>query len=329
MAPTRPGNTGAKRKRGRPSNASKTAAELTSQVRKRDRKPKASKQKPKGPSSSNTGTRDDATAQVRPSKGRKQKADDANSDEIADAKPAPNTLRLVPRKKRISQVAIQRNWVEVSPQVREQIIAVLHRAMTEVVNESRNKRRHDDAIVTLEMVIKDLKQTLPAMKMPPGAKDLHFNEEWLTARNSRLGAELTTERHAHRLLEDQVNTAKAHLENEQGELRTLKKDAASWKGMQKQTRKLHPLLDLAKKSKIDGDGPEDIGLKKFAPIDTDVLDAPDADLAPVLDQLRRSLESIQGNRMQVEGISEAMQDAEAALDDVLFKHATAQQYDVL
>ena len=60
-----------------------------------------------------------------------------------------------------------------------------------------------------------------------------------------------------------------------------------------------------------------------------MLDAPDSELAPLLDRLRRSLQSIQGNHAQVDGISGAVLDAQAALDDVLFKHASAQQYDAL
>lgn len=61
-------------------------------------------------------------------------------------------------------------------------------------------------------------------------------------------------------------------------------------------------------------------------MDTFALDAPTAELAPIIDQLRRSLENMQGNHTQVEGIGQAMKDAQTALDDVLFRHASAQQY---
>jgi hypothetical protein len=56
---------------------------------------------------------------------------------------------------------------------------------------------------------------------------------------------------------------------------------------------------------------------------------PDAELAPVLEQLQRSLENMQGNHTHIEGINGAMRDAQAALDDVLFRHASAQQYATL
>ena len=77
------------------------------------------------------------------------------------------------------------------------------------------------------------------------------------------------------------------------------------------------------------DGPDDIGLKRTAPRDTSMLDAPDEELGPMLEQLRRSLETMQGNHEQVEGVDEAIQGAQVALDEVLFRHASAQEYDAL
>lgn len=78
-----------------------------------------------------------------------------------------------------------------------------------------------------------------------------------------------------------------------------------------------------------GDTPDDIGLRQAKPTSTMLLDEPDQDLAPVLEQLRRSLENLQGNHTQVEGIDEALRDAQTALDDVLYRHATTAQYAAL
>jgi len=89
---------------------------------------------------------------------------------------------------------------------------------------------------------------------------------------------------------------------------------------------LHSLLDDEDMSIMDGDGPEDIGLKSSEPVDASGLDAPDNHVAPVLEQLRRSLENMQGNHMHIEGLDTAMGDARAALDDMLFRHANAAQY---
>lgn len=46
----------------------------------------------------------------------------------------------------------------------------------------------------------------------------------------------------------------------------------------------------------------------------------------MLAQLRRSLANMQGNHVQVEGLGTAMGDAQAALDDILFRHANAAVY---
>jgi hypothetical protein len=67
-------------------------------------------------------------------------------------------------------------------------------------------------------------------------------------------------------------------------------------------------------------------LKPSQPVDLALLETPDDDLAPVLEQLRRSLENMQGNHAQVEGLDVEMGDAQAALDEILFRNASAAQY---
>jgi hypothetical protein len=95
------------------------------------------------------------------------------------------------------------------------------------------------------------------------------------------------------------------------------------------TLQIHPLLQASEKITIAGDGPDDIGMRRSVPVDTALLDTPDAELAPVLEQLQRSLENMQGNHAHVDGINGALREAQAALDDVLFRHAGAQQYATL
>jgi hypothetical protein len=92
---------------------------------------------------------------------------------------------------------------------------------------------------------------------------------------------------------------------------------------------IHPLLLESEKAAVQGDGPDDIGLKQSAPLDATLLDAPDDELAPVLEQLQRSLENMQGNHTHVDGIDGVLKEAQAALDDVLFRHASARQYATL
>lgn len=64
-------------------------------------------------------------------------------------------------------------------------------------------------------------------------------------------------------------------------------------------------------------------------LDPSLLHSPDPDLNPLLEQLQSHLESMQANLGQLEGIDDAMVSAREALDDVLFRQATAQQYEAL
>jgi hypothetical protein len=70
--------------------------------------------------------------------------------------------------------------------------------------------------------------------------------------------------------------------------------------------------------------PEDIGLKVSKPRDLHLDDNTDPDLAPVLEQLRRSLESMQGNHVQVEGIEETIRNTRMALGGVLSKRSSSE-----
>lgn len=92
------------------------------------------------------------------------------------------------------------------------------------------------------------------------------------------------------------------------------------------TLQVHPLLQGTKQATIYDDSPDDIGLRRSAPINAALLDAPDDDLGPVLEQLQRSLENMQGNHAHVAGIDSAIREAQAALDDVLCRHASPRQY---
>jgi len=77
---------------------------------------------------------------------------------------------------------------------------------------------------------------------------------------------------------------------------------------------------------MSGDGPEDIGLRPLKAPDTSLLNTPDPELAPLIQQLRRGLESMRDNHTQVQGVQDAVRRARVELDDVLFAHASSGQY---
>jgi hypothetical protein len=80
---------------------------------------------------------------------------------------------------------------------------------------------------------------------------------------------------------------------------------------------------------MHNDEPDGIGLRQSVRAGTVLLDTPDDELASVFEQLRRSLENLQSNHTHVDGINGAIREAHAALDNVLYRHASAQQYAAL
>ncbi|KAH7392656.1 CENP-Q, a CENPA-CAD centromere complex subunit-domain-containing protein [Pyrenochaeta sp. MPI-SDFR-AT-0127] len=265
-----------------------------------------------------------------PSRTRKRKAD---VDDIAQEEPRSHKkyVQLETRTKRIPQDQID-TWPQVSPQVLEQIIAVVRDAKKDIANTQRDERKVITAHNALNPLVKRLSRQLSASRIPPQAKDIHFNIDKLTERNAQVSREVTTARHSKQLLSEQVKIAQNLLEKDDENLNQLKKNAKKWRTEWKHQEKhgrLHPLLQDRDSVEIQQDGPDAISLKQSKPADFSLLAEPDAELASVLEQLRRSLDNMQGNHTQVEGIDEAMRNAQAALDDVLFRHASAQQYAAL
>ncbi|KAL1792365.1 hypothetical protein ACET3X_008872 [Alternaria dauci] len=265
---------------------------------------------------------------IQPSKPRKRK-----SDQIAEPEDEPHKqyTQLETKTKKIPQELMD-TWPQLPPQVLEQITTVVRNAKKDIAETQRDERRIMTAHNTLNPLVRKLARQLAESRIPPKAKDMHFNIDKLTERNAQVSREVTTARHAKQLLSEQAKIAQHLLKKDQDSLDALKRNVKSWKSEWKHQKKhgrLHPLLQDQGDATTDRDGPDDIQLKRPEPVDFSLLDTPDNDLAPVLAQLRRSLESMQGNHTQVEGLDTATRDAQAALDHVLFKHASAVQYAAL
>ncbi|KAF2447269.1 hypothetical protein P171DRAFT_384508 [Karstenula rhodostoma CBS 690.94] len=319
------------RKRGRPARVSNAGAEeeeadelsftqaevVPTAVRRRQQGPKEQ------PSS--------AKKRGRPSRNREEEPLDRDADEAsAQQSKAQNYAQLAPRTRRIAREVIE-TWPHVSPQVLDQILETLRDAKKDIVNTQRDEQRAIAADETLGSIIRMLARQLSGSRIPPQAKDIHFNIDKLTERYAQLFRELTTARHSNQLLTEQVKVAQHLLKKDEESLEQLRKNARDWKTTWKRQEKqgrMHPLLkDL--ESEVMDDGPDDIGWKQCKAVDVSMVDTPDSDLVPQLEQLRRSLESMQGNHEQVGGIDVGMRNAQVALDDVLFKHASAEQYAAL
>ncbi|KAH9865095.1 hypothetical protein IAQ61_009041 [Plenodomus lingam] len=328
MAPKRSERTKSQKGRGRPPGPTKSGV-----VTKTTAKPKRAR-KSKPVKQSRVDEDEDELSilsadQTQPSQVRRRKG---RTEDDAMAKPQPesrhNYLQLEARTKRIAQEQID-TWPQVPPQVLEQVVAVIREAKKDIANAQRDERRVMAAHNTLNPLVKKLSRQLATSRMPPQAKDIHFNIDKLTERNAQVSREVTTARHSKQLLTEQVKVAQSLLDKDENNLDQLKRNTkkwrAEWKHQEKRGR-IHPLLQGQDDSKAEGDGAEEINLKPTTRMDLSSLETADAELTPVLAQLRRSLENMQGNHAQVEGIDEAVSHAQAALDDVLFRHATAQQY---
>jgi hypothetical protein len=134
--------------------------------------------------------------------------------------------------------------------------------------------------------------------------------------------------HSTDLLKGMIDKEEAQLRKDKEVLVDFESNARVEKAALKNLSvKPHHILRLPKNFEIGSDSAEDIGLVKHKAADQSLFDDVDPELAPLLDTLRNHLESMQGNHEQVHGIDAAVREAQAALDEVLFKHASPQQYD--
>jgi hypothetical protein len=151
-----------------------------------------------------------------------------DQDELAAAQPKiQKYVQLVPRTRRIAQEKID-TWPQVSVQVLDEIVAVLGDAKKDIVNTTRDERR-ELAEERLGALVQRLARQIADSRIPPQAKDIHFNIDKLTERNAQLFREVTTQRHSKQLLEDQVKVAQHLLAKDEENLEQLKKNTAKWR----------------------------------------------------------------------------------------------------
>ncbi|KAI4933441.1 uncharacterized protein J4E92_003108 [Alternaria infectoria] len=328
MAPARSKDAKATKKRGRPPGSRNSGAVVKAKSKPAPKPAAAKKGRPKKrPAQEEVEDELSITepAPTQPSRPRKRKSDEVAEPEAESRK---QYAQLENKKKRVPQEQID-TWPQVPPQVLEQITTVIRNAKKDIAETQRDERRIMAAHNTLNPLVRKLARQLAESRIPPQAKDIHFSIDKLTERNAQVSREVTTARHSKQLLSEQVKIAQHLLKKDEDNLDDLKKNVKNWRAEWKHQKKhgrIHPLLKDEGNATAHGDGPDDIRLKRSEPVASSLLDAPDDDLAPVLAQLQRSLESMQGNHTQVEGLDMTITDAQAVLDDVLFRHAGAAQY---
>jgi hypothetical protein len=156
-------------------------------------------------------------------------------------------VQLEAKTKRISQEQMDA-WPQVSTQVLEQITTVIRNAKKDIAETQRDERRVMAAHNTLNPLVRKLSRQLATSRIPPQAKDIHFNIDKLTERNAQVSREVTTARHSKQLLTEQVRVAQHLLEKDEENLDGLKRNAkkwrTEWKHQKKHGRVSHSLFSL-------------------------------------------------------------------------------------
>jgi hypothetical protein len=224
----RTGDDGAKKRRGRPLGSRKSDG-----ATKPTPKPATSKNKTRKKRTPQVEAEDELSGTVpdqsQASQPRKRKAH-AEMDEVAEEEPKSRKkyVQLEAKMKRIPQEQIE-TWPQVSQQVLEQIVAVIRDAKKDIANTQRDERKVIAAHNALNPLVHKLARQLAASRIPPQAKDIHFNIDKLTERNAQVSREVTTVRHSKQLLSEQVKVAERLLDQDEANLDQLKKDAKKWR----------------------------------------------------------------------------------------------------
>lgn len=176
-------------------------------------------------------------APTQSSKPRKRKVDDAAAAATEpEAKSHKQYLRLEAKSKRITREQVDQ-WPEVSAQVLEQILAVVRNAKKDTAETQRDERRVMAAYNTLNPLVRRLARQLAESRMPPQAKDIHFNIDKLTERNAQVSREVTTARHSKQLLSEQMKIAQHLLGKDEEYLELMKRNTKTWRTEWKHQRK--------------------------------------------------------------------------------------------
>lgn len=246
QAPTASGGKGEKKRRGRPPGSRNSGVAAKRAPKSTEAKAKA-KPKARGKQRPSQAEPEDEeedelsgllAEEAPPARPRKRKAH-TERDDAEDEEPQPHKkyVQLEARTKRISQEQID-TWPQVSNQVLEQIVAVIRDAKKDIANTQRDERRVMAAHNTLNPLVRKLARQLAASRIPPQAKDIHFNIDKLTERNAHVSRDVTTARHSKQLLSEQITVAEHLLAKDEENLGELKKAARKWRTEWKHQKKM-------------------------------------------------------------------------------------------
>ncbi|KZZ93932.1 hypothetical protein AAP_02025 [Ascosphaera apis ARSEF 7405] len=270
---------------------------------------------------------EDAAPQRPPKRSRKRKSGDVNdNDDDGDEEERPYAS-LRPHVQYVSSRVIQNKWTALPEGVQEKVKELL-RAIERPAISSATKweidRNADGAAVerkrmlaqqTISEMRRMLVKRLPELTFPPNTRELDFDHEAALLENRNLESQLATTTGSIDLLRAEIHREKALLAKETSRLNALKSNAKSAAVEKKRlAKKIHPKIkELDQNDDHVHQRTEMFQLSKDQTLLCDINED-DAELYPIVKQLRRHLESMRQNSLQVDGLKDAVSRTKAALD---------------
>jgi len=188
----------------------------------------------------------------------------------------------------------------------------------------KDERQRIEAQGALAGITRSLGKRLPRMPFPPNTKEKDFSLEAIRKSNRLLEEQLTPTLHTIALLKGQIGKESRELAADRSRLEELRKNARAEETFRNRLNQKRPAAlqaDPTLTGEIE-DGADEVGLatrvgQEAPPLDENV----NGTLQPLIMQLRSHLDSMESNASQVAGISDALCETTAVLDDVLFTFA--------
>lgn len=183
---------------------------------------------------------------------------------------------------------------------------------------SKKAMEREEVAAAVERLKARLEAKVPKMMFPPKTNETSFDLEALMEKNRLLETQLTAAVHTVELLKVAISEEEQALEEDKRALARFEKDAkAEVRQWEQQAKKMHPLLELPDLKDKPRDGAEQIGFVSDDSDDRSIFETDDAELAPVLQQLRSHVDNISQNNQQVDGLTEGISRASMALNELL------------
>lgn len=216
--------------------------------------------------------------------------------------------------KRLPQEIVKKHWKALPLPAQQQVRELFQTAKRSVMHGAKDERRAREIEAALGTVLRRLEKQLPRMPFPPRAKEWMFNLDRVVERNRKLEAELTPALDSCKLLEEAIEEEERLLERDKAALEDLKKDVKYEENRRaKESRAILPFFregDNDERSMASDE--ESVRLATPEPR-INWEEVGDSELQLLVKQFKNHLGSLVANKVQVEGLDQAIRMADMAL----------------